>query len=280
MTNYLLVVKNQVMPDRRSEPRGDSIDRVLASWSTARPDLDVAPLAVVGRITRINALLRSDIDEVFARHGLSGTTFALLATLVRLGRDAGVSQRRLADELGLTPGTVSVRVDHLVEEGLVRREPDPDDRRGLLIRPTADGLSAFERCAPAHLANERRLLSVLTDERITALAELLRDLLSGLEEAPEASPAWLGARLLPAHDAIGMRTAVGLSPTPGVLVQEVSAGGPLGEAGVERGDLLRAAGGAEMRTVADLAAALADASGPLALDVLRGESELRLETRG
>ena len=93
----------------------DSVDALLQSWAECRPDLDFRPVGVITRLARVRAHLDAELEEVFAGSGLTGPSFAALVTLARISGEHGVSQRRLADELGLTPGTVSVRVDRLVE---------------------------------------------------------------------------------------------------------------------------------------------------------------------
>src|SRR4051794_39058726 len=151
----------------------DSVDELLESWARQRPELDFSPVAVVSRLGRVRGYISAELDRVFAEHGLGAATFGVLVTLARIGGERGVSQRRLMDELGLTSGTISVRMDRLVSEGLVHREPDADDRRNVRITLTRPGRELFERVAPAHLANERRLLAPLNTAEERQLAHLL-----------------------------------------------------------------------------------------------------------
>ena len=236
----------------------DRIDRVIEGWGQARPDLDVAPVGVVARIYLLRARLGAALEEVFARFGLSEPDFTVLATLARLGGRA--AQRRLVKELGLTPGTISIRVAGLVEAGLVERSPDPDDGRGALLALTPEGQRRFDACAPEHLANERCLLAALTAEEQRALADLLRKLALSFE--PEAhvtgAPRALGLTLTPAHEAAELRRAVGLPAQSGLLVRDVIGDGPAAEAGLERGDLLIAAAGCPLVSIAELCAAVDD----------------------
>jgi len=132
----------------------DSVDALLASWAERRPDLDFSPVGIVSRLARLRAHVGVELDRVYARHGLTAPTFAVLVTLARIDDGSGVSQRRLMDELGLTSGTVSVRMDRLVGEGLVDRDPDPTSRRTTRIRLTDQGRALFERVVPDHLATE------------------------------------------------------------------------------------------------------------------------------
>src|SRR6476469_1080894 len=107
----------------------DSVDRLLADWQRVRPELDFSPVAVISRLSRVRGHIDAELERLFAEHGLTGPSFGVLVTLARLNEPDGVSQRRLMDELGLTSGTISVRMDRLVEQGLVERRPDPGDRR-------------------------------------------------------------------------------------------------------------------------------------------------------
>ena len=135
-------------------------------------------------------------------------------------------QARLMEALGLTSGTVSLRLDRLVKRGVVTRRPDPDDRRSSLIELTEDGQRLFDVIAPKHLANEDILLSALTAQQRRTLAELLRHLLVsfGARDCPLAAS--LGLTLKPAIIARRARQAVGLSDTPGLLIAAVQPGSP------------------------------------------------------
>jgi DNA-binding MarR family transcriptional regulator len=252
----------------------DSVDVLLDSWNERRPDLDFRPVAVAARLARVRAHIDAELDAVFAAHGLTAPSFAVLVTLARVDDGGGVSQRRLMDELGLTSGTISVRMDRLVGEGLVDRRPDPDSGRTTLISLTERGRELFERVVPAHLANERRMLSALSEEQLDGLAGLLRTLLTEFEgsRAPAGAGVGLGLTLAPAHVAAALREAVGLPVVVGLLVRAVGDGGPAAAAGLRTGDVLVRAGRHELRAVADLYAALADAAadGRLRLELVRG----------
>src|SRR3954468_22776762 len=148
----------------------DSVDALVEDWRGKRPDLDFEPLEVIRRLGRLRSHVDAELAPVFDAYGLGAATFDVLVTLARLDEPDGVTQRRLMDELGLTSGTISVRMDRLVGEGLVDRRPDPASARNTLISLTERGRDLFERVVPAHLANERRLLSALDDEQLDALA--------------------------------------------------------------------------------------------------------------
>jgi DNA-binding MarR family transcriptional regulator len=232
----------------------DSVDRLLESWQAVRPDLDLSPVAIVARLGRLRRIVEAELEAVYAEHGLSGPDFSALVTLARLGGTA--SQAALGRELGLTSGTVSVRVDRLVARGLAERRPEG---RVAWVALTAAGRERFERVTPAHVGTEERLLAALDAGEREQLVGLLRQLLVSLEDEGE-SP--LGLVVSPAHVTIEMRRAVGLPPVAGLLVREVEAGGAGEAAGLRVGDVL------DYRSVAALQAALPQ------LDVIRGVERL------
>jgi predicted metalloprotease with PDZ domain len=181
------------------------------------------------------------------------------------------------DALGLTSGTVSVRLDRLEHNGIVSREPDPANARDSLVRLTGKGLKLFDEIAPVHLANEDRLLAALSPAEREDLADLLRRLLAGFEPATTSNAAAdLGLTLEPAHLARQRRQAVGLSAVPGLLITEVTAGSAAARAGLERGDLLTAIEGKPTTSSVTVAAILDDRepSAAITATVLRGNQPM------
>jgi DNA-binding MarR family transcriptional regulator len=250
----------------------DSVDRLLDDWAHERPDLDFTPVGVINRLGRVRTHLERHLAEVFAGHDLTAADFHVLVNLRRSGAPYCMPQARLMDALGLTSGTVSLRLDRLVKAGTVTREADPDDRRGTLVRLTEDGLRLFDVIAPEHLENEERLLSALTEEQRQTLADLLRHLLASFENRHCPAAARLGLTLESAYVALRRRRAVGLSDTPGLLVAAVETGSPADSAGLARGDLIVEMGGEPVLSTvafAELFDGLHD-DHPVDLTVLRG----------
>jgi DNA-binding MarR family transcriptional regulator len=262
-------------PSEHADDRArDSVDSVLAQWAALRPDLDFGPLAVTMRLSRVRGHIEAELDPVFRAHGLSTPDFAALITLIRITDTNGVSQHRLAGELGLTAGTVSVRIDRLVRAKLAVREPDPTSKRRTLIAPTPSGRELFERIVPRHLATENRLLTALSDTQQVQLAELLRTLLAEFESPQPSALTRTGLDLAPAHETIAIRAAVGLPRTPGLLIRAVEPDSSADRAGLRPGDVLIAAAEHELRSRAQLNAALHDAGpDPITLIALRGEHQ-------
>jgi DNA-binding MarR family transcriptional regulator len=166
--------------DRRTPKRDlvtrDEVDAIIDAWARERPELDVASVGVVSRIARLATRFTAAMEATFAAHGLTKATFEALAALRRSGAPFRMSQSDLMRALSLTPGTVSVRIDRLVSDGLVSREALPGDRRTVLIRLTARGEAAFESVVHAHLETQRRLLRALDEPEREVLAGMLRRL--------------------------------------------------------------------------------------------------------
>ena len=212
-------------PGGHLQPGGlaeDSIAKVIAGWRETRPELQVDPIAITARLARLQAVLTLRLEAIFTRFGVRGADFAVLATLVRLA-GGNVPQKRLASELGLSAGTVSLRIDRLVRHGLAERGPDPDDGRGAVVALTERGRQLFEACAPEHLGNAKELLSGLSESERQQLGELLGKLLYTLEEPAidNRLELELGLVVDAAPVALEQRRAVGLPPLTGLLVRHV-----------------------------------------------------------
>lgn len=258
----------------------DSIAGVIGGWRATRPELKVEPIAITARLARLQAVLSPRLETVFARFGVRGADFAVIATLVRL-TDPSVSQRRLASELGLSAGTMSLRIDRLVKRGLVERSPDPRDGRGARVSLTDFGHELFEACAPEHLANARELLAGLSEPERDQLGQLLGKLLYTLEDPgpSDSLVADLGLVVDDASVALEQRRAVGLPPLVGLLVRHVDPTGPAAAGGIRPGDLLTAADRRPLRNRHDLYLALNHSDQrrrTISVEATRGAEPLRL----
>lgn len=160
----------------------DPVDAILAQWQRERPDLDVSPMGIIGRIGRLVKYLERSLQDVFSDFGLQGGEFDVLATLRRSGQPYQLSPTALFNTLMISSGTMTHRIDRLEQANLVQRIPDPSDRRGTLIQLTSTGFNVIEKAVEAHVANMHRLLSGLEEAERQALAQLLRKLLISFEE--------------------------------------------------------------------------------------------------
>ncbi|AJG17491.1 MarR family winged helix-turn-helix transcriptional regulator [Cupriavidus basilensis] len=167
------------------EGGGDRVDHILAQWARERPDLDAAPMGIIGRVWRLARHTDRAVESALAPTGLNTWEFDVLATLRRSGPPYAMSPGALIDSLMITSGTMTNRIDHLERAGLVRRSPNPDDRRGLLIELTQPGRVRIDHALEVHVANEHRLLERLSAAERRQLASLLRRWLQGFETAGE-----------------------------------------------------------------------------------------------
>ncbi|HSO66031.1 MAG TPA: MarR family transcriptional regulator [Ornithinibacter sp.] len=158
----------------------DHVATVVEQWRAERPDLDVSPLLVIGRLHRVAQALTPELVEVYARHGLGEGDFDVLATLRRQGHPYALTPTELVERTMVTSGAVSKRVDRLADRGLVVRRPRHSDRRSVVVVLTARGRRVIDAAMEEHVANEARLLEGLGPEERAALAALLATLATSL----------------------------------------------------------------------------------------------------
>ncbi|NQX13800.1 MarR family transcriptional regulator [Microbacteriaceae bacterium VKM Ac-2855] len=167
--------------------RPDAVDDIRDRWAQLRPELDLAPIPLIGRILRASALIVRSSDEVLARHALTRGEFDILTALRR--SDAPQSPGTLRT-IGLATGPATTkRLRSLEQRGLIARSANPADGRGALIALTADGAELVDRVFPDVLGIERELLARIPDSERAATADALRTLLASVEaRADAASP--------------------------------------------------------------------------------------------
>jgi DNA-binding MarR family transcriptional regulator len=163
----------------------DAVDAILSQWGAVRPDLDPAPMGVVGRLSRAARLLERGLAPVFAEHGLQSGEFDILATLRRAAGTQGMGAGALASSAMVTSGAITNRVDRLVAKGLVTRDLDATNRRAVRIALTPAGRQLVDEAVVQHVANEKRLLGVLDADDQEQLAALLKRLLVGMGDTAD-----------------------------------------------------------------------------------------------
>lgn len=162
-------------------PPADHVARIQAEWARERPDVDVSPQGVIGRLHRIAAYLTEELNVVYRRHGLSEGEFDVLAALRRAGRPYERAPGELARFTMVTTGAMTKRIDRLEESGLVTRRPATDDGRGRVVALTDAGRSLIDRAFTDHMHNERRLLDALTSAEADQLETILASWLGRIE---------------------------------------------------------------------------------------------------
>lgn len=161
----------------------DEVDRLIEAWHRERPDLDVSPMGVLSRVSRLARHLDLARRQAFSDHQLESWEFDVLSALRRSGSPYQLSPGRLLRETLVTSGTMTNRVDRLAARGLVKRLPDPADRRGVQVRLTDDGRNKVDSALDELLKRERELLSGLPNADSRKLAALLRALVTPFEAA-------------------------------------------------------------------------------------------------
>jgi DNA-binding MarR family transcriptional regulator len=156
----------------------DHSDEVVRQWREQRPDLDPTPMATFTRLWRAARVADEEIQRVLGDHGLEPGWFDVLATLRRAGAPHRLSAGTLARGLVMTTGGMTKRLDRLESAGYVKRSPDPDDRRGVLVSLTRKGLRVVDRAVEDHVRNESALLEALSDRERRALNAALAKLLA------------------------------------------------------------------------------------------------------
>jgi DNA-binding MarR family transcriptional regulator len=156
--------------------QGDAVDRITSQWEAVRPDVDVSPIEVIGRVSRLSRLIDRRLSENFARYDLENWMYDVLATLRRSGEPYELTAGDLVRQSMVTTGAVTNRIDRLEQRGLVERATDTD-RRKVIVRLTKAGLKTVDEVVIAHTTTEREILSALSVRQQQDLANLLRTLL-------------------------------------------------------------------------------------------------------
>ncbi|SNR46208.1 MarR family winged helix-turn-helix transcriptional regulator [Blastococcus mobilis] len=157
----------------------DRVSDYLEQWRRERPDLDPAPMGVVGRLSRASELISRTTRAYFADHGLQAGEFDVLATLRRSGAPFTLTPGQLAESTMVSSAAITNRLSRLEDKGLLVRRTDPSNRRNVLVALTDDGLALVDDIVEGHLENERRLLTPLAPEEQEQLAVLLARFLAG-----------------------------------------------------------------------------------------------------
>ncbi|GAB1513280.1 MarR family winged helix-turn-helix transcriptional regulator [Actinophytocola sp. KF-1] len=159
----------------------DHVARIQAEWARERPDLDVSPQGVIGRLHRLANHLTEQLLVVYRRFGLGEGEFDVLATLRRAGPPFERAPGELAQFTMVTTGAMTKRIDRLERDGLVTRRRSTTDGRGRVVALTQAGRELIDTAFTEHMRNERRLLDGLSPEDAAALEALLTTWLARFE---------------------------------------------------------------------------------------------------
>jgi len=159
----------------------DRVSRIQAEWRRERPDLDVTPQGVIGRLHRLAGHLTDELTVVYRRHGLGEGDFDVLAALRRAGAPFERTPSDLAESTMVTTGAMTKRIDRLEERGLVTRRASDTDGRGRVVALTGEGRELIDRAFTDHMTNEHRLLDALSPEQRAGLETALTAWLARFE---------------------------------------------------------------------------------------------------
>lgn len=161
----------------------DNVDGIMSRLAAQRPQLDISSIAVGGRIGRVALHLSKISDAVFSPHKISAGESDVLAALWREGPPYELSPGGLLASVTISSGGMTGRIDRLERAGLVARRPDPDDRRGVLVRLTDAGAQLTGELINSYLTEQKRFVSVLTPGELERLERLLRKLTTAAERS-------------------------------------------------------------------------------------------------
>ena len=159
----------------------DRIERLVGQWAAERPDLDVQAMDLAARLLRVGQLISGRIDTLATEFGLHRSEGDVLFTLRRAGPPFRLSPTQLAASLLVTSGTMTNRLDRLEERGLIRRLPNPRDRRSLDVELSPEGRLLADTAVTRHVANEQKMLSILSKRDRADLVRITRKLITHLE---------------------------------------------------------------------------------------------------
>ncbi len=151
----------------------DHVESVLEQWARERPDVDVTPMAVIGRLSRVARRVDERLARNFALHGIDAATFDVLATLRRSGAPYALSPKALMESSMVTSSAIAQRLNKLETDGLIERTASHNDGRGKQVHLTEKGCRIIDDILPEHVAVERTILEIITPNEQSTLAALL-----------------------------------------------------------------------------------------------------------
>jgi DNA-binding MarR family transcriptional regulator len=160
--------------------RSDYVERIRHAWATRYPELDVRPIDVIGRITRIGSLALNRLDRELESSRVGRTEFEVLSALAR--SDFPLRASEVTSVTGISGASTTKHTERLVKIGLVERQRLERDGRVVLLSLTDAGRELVERELPRRLESERQMLDGLSDDELDVLTELLQRIAHNVED--------------------------------------------------------------------------------------------------
>lgn len=165
--------------------QADAVDAIIQQWRQERPDLDTREMGVIGRLKRCAALLQHRLDETFSSFDMTNWEFDVLATLRRSGAPYRLTPTSLFSTMMVTSGTMTHRMQRLEARGLIKRIPNEEDARSMMVQLTTPGIKLIDRAVAEHIKNEHNILAPLKSAEFDQLEASLKKLLAILEPVAE-----------------------------------------------------------------------------------------------
>ena len=169
----------------------DIFDMVIAEWERERPDLDVSPLGIIGRVRLAGQLIEKFYEISVAPYGIRPADFFILSELRRAGKPFSLTPGDLSNLLVRSTGGITRQLDQLEGVGLIERERDDEDRRSIKVKLTREGLKLIDRALTGHFEFEQQLIEKLAPKSLPGARDFLKSLISGLREEIQARPSTL-----------------------------------------------------------------------------------------
>ena len=161
------------------DDHADAVDQIQSEWRRLRTDEDLNVIGIIGRVLRASALIVRRSDEILARHGMTRGEFDILSALRRGERPQSPGDLRTV-ALATGPATTK-RLHSLHSRGLVDRNTNPRDARGVLISLTDQGRTLIDRVFPEQLEAERALIAQVPPDSHEIVVASLKSLLASIE---------------------------------------------------------------------------------------------------
>jgi DNA-binding MarR family transcriptional regulator len=166
----------------------DVVDRMLEVWKRELPELDLATEGIVERIEKLDRYLDRAMNETLADTDLNRGEWHLLGALRKAGPPYRRSPGHLAEEMGISSGAMTNRLDRLEAAGLIRRLPDPKDRRALEVELTDAGWKTWQETVGVQARKEALVAAALNAKEKRELNDLLRRLMLAFAEVAGPPP--------------------------------------------------------------------------------------------
>lgn len=160
----------------------DDIDKIIAQWNRERPELDVEPMELIGRLMRVAGHINKGMAATFAEYKLNVASFDVLATLRRSGAPFALSPTDLMTTMMITSGTMTNRIDQLVKRNLVERTANENDGRGFLIKLTDEGFALVDEVVGVHVKTQKKLVSGFSKVEQKTMNQLMKTYLENIEK--------------------------------------------------------------------------------------------------